>query len=182
MTLTLALTLPPASVLLQVLEGDASRPAQWWDGELFDAILHMHIHIHIYTHTHAGELFDAIILDVPCSSTGLLRTHPEVKLRQTEASVERLSQEQLQLLRTTWPLVRDGGELLYSTCSLLSDENEGVIERFMQGESQAESIRLALPLKKERDGSLMVRKAHGVLLLPAQRHQGGFAALLRKRP
>lgn len=85
--------------------GDLARPDAWWDGALFDAIL----------------------LDVPCSATGVIRRHPDIKLLRSPRDIGALAHRQRQLLETAWTLLRPGGRLLYATCSLLDEENEGVV-------------------------------------------------------
>jgi len=139
---------------VEVRLGDATNPKAWWDGEPFAAIL----------------------LDAPCSATGIMRTRPEVKYHQTAESVERLHHTQLAMMRALWPLLADGGEMLYTTCSLLSAENEEVVASFLDAEACATSVKL----KVRGDPKVYCHRDVGVLLLPARWHQGGFAALLRK--
>jgi 16S rRNA (cytosine967-C5)-methyltransferase len=85
--------------------GDLAQPEVWWDGVPFDAIL----------------------LDVPCSATGVIRRHPDIKLLRSPSDIGTLAQRQRQLLETAWTLLRPGGRLLYATCSLLDEENEAVV-------------------------------------------------------
>ena len=145
-----------ADLRVEVLEGDARKPAEWWNGVRFGAIL----------------------LDAPCSATGIMRTRPEVKVHQTPASVNSLRATQFEMLRSLWPLLRDGGELLYTTCSLLSAENEDVIAKFVKQEKEAKMVKITPPLAT--DGKEYLSRKHGVLFLPSRWHQGGFSALLRK--
>ena len=145
-----------ADLRVEVLEGDARKPAEWWNGVRFGAIL----------------------LDAPCSATGIMRTRPEVKVHQTPASVNSLRATQFEMLRSLWPLLRDGGELLYTTCSLLSAENEDVIAKFVKQEKEAKMVKITPPLAT--DGKEYLSRKHGVLLIPSRWHQGGFSALLRK--
>jgi 16S rRNA (cytosine967-C5)-methyltransferase len=91
-----------------VIDGDASRPGQWWDGRSFDRIL----------------------LDAPCSATGVIRRHPDVKLLRTGERLAPLERLQSELLQSLWPMLAPGGRLLYVTCSLLHRENDGQIEKF----------------------------------------------------
>ena len=90
-------------------EGDATRPTDWWDGQLFDRIL----------------------LDAPCSATGVIRRHPEIKLRRSVDDVETVTRLQGELLTSLWPLLAPGGRLVYATCSVLTRENAAQIGRFM---------------------------------------------------
>ena len=90
--------------------GDASRRTDWWDGAPFDRIL----------------------LDAPCSATGVIRRHPDIKLLRRAADIKRLAELQLQILDSLWPCLAVGGQLLYTSCSILRAENDSVIEAFLQ--------------------------------------------------
>lgn len=94
---------------VRVLQGDALQPQSWWDGQAFDRIL----------------------LDAPCSATGVIRRHPDIKILRTEAEVEKSSALQAELLQSIWPLLKTGGMMLYATCSVLKEENEEQIAKFM---------------------------------------------------
>ncbi len=80
----------------------------------------------------ATQHFDAILLDAPCSATGTIQAHPEIKLTQSKANIQQLTQQQHQLLTNLWPYVKPGGYLIYSTCSILSIENSASIQKFIQ--------------------------------------------------
>ena len=108
----LRLAVPRAS---RVCAGDATRPRAWWD----------------------GVPYDAVILDVPCSATGILRSRPEAKHQQDAQSLAQLEQTQATLLRALWPLLRPGGTLLYMTCSLLRAENDTPVSTFVRQHGQA---------------------------------------------
>lgn len=84
---------------------DAARPSDWWDGRSFDRIL----------------------LDAPCSGTGVIRRHPDIKLLRTPEDIGSMQARQIRLLRALWPLLRDGGMLLYVTCSIVPEENAQVV-------------------------------------------------------
>ena len=101
--------------------GDALAPHTWWDGRPFDRIL----------------------LDAPCSGTGVIRRHPDIKCLRKPSDIEQLARTQLTLLETLWPLLADGGELLYATCSVLPAENTGVVERFLDITPTASEIPIA---------------------------------------
>jgi 16S rRNA (cytosine967-C5)-methyltransferase len=94
----------------QVQAGDAREPAAWWDGRPFDAIL----------------------LDAPCTASGIVRRHPDVRWLRRDSDVTALAAVQRQLLDALWPLLKPGGRLLFATCSLFRDEGEGQIDAFMQ--------------------------------------------------
>jgi 16S rRNA (cytosine967-C5)-methyltransferase len=110
-----------------VIVGDAANPAGWWDGRPFERIL----------------------LDVPCSGTGVIRRHPDIKLLRRPDDIARLASMQLALLRSVFALLAPGGRLLYASCSVLRAENATVIESFLDAERTAldatESARLLLP-------------------------------------
>lgn len=102
---------------------DAAQPADWWDGRAFQLVL----------------------LDVPCSATGVIRRQPDIKWHRRETDLPGLLAEQARLLEACWPLLQVGGTLLYTTCSVLPEENAAQIERFMQGRVDCEA--LALPAR-----------------------------------
>jgi 16S rRNA (cytosine967-C5)-methyltransferase len=99
----------------RVVEADAGTPASWWDGRPYDRIL----------------------LDAPCSATGVIRRHPDIKSLRKEADIHELVTEQARLLRALWPLLKPGGMLLYATCSILPEENAHQIRRFLADHADA---------------------------------------------
>ena len=103
-----------------VLQGDAADPSGWWDGQPFDRIL----------------------LDAPCSATGVIRRHPDIRLHRTPVDIARLAATQARLLDALWPLLAPGGKLLYVTCSILPEENaqQLVAFRARQPDALAETI------------------------------------------
>ncbi len=111
----------------QVVVGDCVQPAAWWDGRPFDRIL----------------------LDVPCSGTGVIRRHPDIKLLRRADDIARFAAQQAALLRACWGLLAPGGRLVYASCSVLTAENAGVVRAFLAREPAAvemtESARLLLP-------------------------------------
>ncbi len=139
----------------QVRCGDAAAPDEWWDGTMFDRIL----------------------VDAPCSATGVIRRHPDIRFLRREADIDELQALQLRLLRALWPLLKPGGRLLYSTCSLLRAENETVVAAFLADEPTARELDLA----DSAAGELGVAQRHGVQLLPGQRATDGFYYALMTR-
>ncbi len=81
---------------------------------------------------HEGRSFDRILLDAPCSASGILRRHPDIRLLRQDADIPALANQQRRLLEALWPLLRPGGRLLYATCSIFREENELQIADFMQ--------------------------------------------------
>jgi 16S rRNA (cytosine967-C5)-methyltransferase len=111
----------------------------------------------------ADSLFDRAIVDAPCSSTGVIRRHPDIKLLRRATDIASLSEAQLEILQAAFRRLRPGGRLLYCTCSLLPQENEVVVQRFLQRQSTA---RVA-PMPRAADlapGAL--ERSVGVQLLP----------------
>jgi 16S rRNA (cytosine967-C5)-methyltransferase len=98
-----------------VAVGDALAVASWWDGRPYDRIL----------------------VDAPCSGTGVIRRHPDIKCLRRESDIAPLAARQLAMLEALWPLLAPGGRLLYVTCSILREENVGVIGRFLAGRPDA---------------------------------------------
>jgi 16S rRNA (cytosine967-C5)-methyltransferase len=101
----------------KLVAGDATAPAEWWDGEPFDRIL----------------------IDAPCSATGVIRRHPDIKVLRRPADVERAVALQARLLQALWPLLRAGGRLVYATCSVLKRENDEQIAAFRAAEPTIEA-------------------------------------------
>ncbi len=141
-----------------VIAGDAADTATWWDRRLFERIL----------------------LDAPCTASGVIRRHPDVKLLRRASDVESLCREQLRLLRGLWPLLAEGGRLLYVTCSVLRAENEQVVATFLDGEPTATSV--PIPASFGPAGVRMARNA-GIQVLPGEAGMDGFYyACMEKRP
>jgi 16S rRNA (cytosine967-C5)-methyltransferase len=98
-----------------IVMGDASTPDKWWDGQLFDRVL----------------------IDAPCSATGIIRRHPDIKWLRKAKDIDALVNLQRQILDAIWPLVKPGGTLLYATCSVLPEENHLQINDFLSRTSDA---------------------------------------------
>jgi 16S rRNA (cytosine967-C5)-methyltransferase len=103
-------TLHRLQLRAQVAAGDARNPATWWDGRPFDAIL----------------------LDAPCSASGIVRRHPDVRWLRRPDDLVALARLQDQMLDALWPLLAPGGRLLYATCSVFRSEGEERIDAFLQ--------------------------------------------------
>jgi 16S rRNA (cytosine967-C5)-methyltransferase len=100
------LPVPPSTA--RVLAADAARPDTWWDGQPFDRIL----------------------VDAPCSASGIVRRHPDVRWLRRRGDLATLVLQQQRMLEALWPVLRPGGKLLYVTCSVFPDEGEAIVERF----------------------------------------------------
>ncbi|MBX3708516.1 MAG: 16S rRNA (cytosine(967)-C(5))-methyltransferase RsmB [Gammaproteobacteria bacterium] len=90
-----------------------------------------------------GKLFDRILLDAPCSASGVVRRHPDIKLLRHPEDIALLAKEQYQLLTSLWPLLHVGGLLLYATCSILPEENTHVLQRFLALQPDAKEVQIA---------------------------------------
>jgi 16S rRNA (cytosine967-C5)-methyltransferase len=126
------------------LVGDATRPQQWWDGQAFDRIL----------------------LDAPCSASGIVRRHSDIKLLRTPEDISRLAALQGELLDALWPTLAPGGILLYATCSALPAENTEVISAFMARTPSASEQPIA--------ATWGMAQAYGRQLLPQPDGHDGF--------
>ncbi len=135
---------------------DATMPETWWDGQPFDRIL----------------------LDAPCTGSGVVRRHPDGKWLKREADILALARLQAQLIDALWPLLRPGGRLLYVTCSVFQAENAEQIEAALQRHSDMRRLRLHLPGDPASAGGQLFpggnRKTHN--------HDGYFLAMLEKSP
>ena len=141
-----------------IIAADASKPEQWWDGTPFDGIL----------------------LDAPCSASGVIRRHPDIKLLRRMTDIANLAARQLAMLEALWPTLARGGTLLYVTCSVIAAENDEVTGRFLAEHGDAFENDV-LPNNNIRD--LMHRKACGYQILPGSAGLDGFyyAALQKKK-
>ncbi|MFT4711789.1 MAG: 16S rRNA (cytosine967-C5)-methyltransferase [Candidatus Azotimanducaceae bacterium] len=121
-----------------------------------------------------AELFDRILLDAPCSATGIIRRHPDIKLLRRESDIDKLAATQAKLLNVAWDLLKVGGKLLYSTCSILPEENEDIVSAFCHSNTDA--------IVDELSVSWGIQTTTGRQLLPtASSHDGFFYARLIKK-
>lgn len=119
-----------------------------------------------------GELFDRILLDVPCSASGIVRRHVDIKWLRQPGDLKKFSETQYDLLRNAWRMLADRGKLLYVTCSIFEDENNDVIDKFKKVNSNATEIEITLPSNIEHQKNQ---------LLPSEIHDGLFYALFEKK-
>ena len=87
-----------------------------------------------------GELFDRLLIDAPCSASGVIRRHPDIKLLRKKTDIKNLAEQQLTILTKLWPLLKNKGKLIYSTCSIFPDENENLISQFLLSHPDAKTI------------------------------------------
>lgn len=124
--------------------------------------------------------FDRVLLDVPCSATGIIRRHPDIKLLRQREDVDKLRDVQRVLIHKAFDLLKPGGELLYSTCSILRQENDQVIARFLETQEDASLIPLKHPLA-DQPGEFLLNTDFGLQFLPTRDdHDGFYYAALRK--
>jgi len=126
------------------LAADAGDPQAWWDGRCFERIL----------------------LDAPCSASGVVRRHPDIKLLRRAGDLPELARQQQRLLEALWPLLGSGGILLYVTCSVFRQENSGVVQAFLAAQPDARLLPIDVPWGRPVDG--------GRQLLPGEHGMDGF--------
>lgn len=137
---------------LQLRVGDAGDPSSWWDGRPFQRIL----------------------LDAPCSATGIARRQPDVRLHRRAGDITDLAWQQARLLEALWPLLAPGGRLLYVVCSVLRAESQSVLQPFLAAHADARTVPLDLAGAHPLDGG-------AVQLLPDREGGDGFAYALLER-
>lgn len=152
------------SDVAELRAADAAEPASWWDGKPFNRIL----------------------LDVPCSATGVIRRHPDIKLLRRSDDIAALASRQSQLLRTAWTLLQPGGRLLYASCSALQAETTAVIEDFLRTEPRARDAtgeRLqALPSFAQALDEGTCAGANGLRIAAGSAGMDGFYYALLEKP
>jgi len=107
-----------ADLSADVIRADAAMPAAWWDGVPFDRIL----------------------LDAPCSALGVIRRHPDIRLRKSPSDIDKLPQLQARLLNSAWGLLARGGRLVYATCTVTRSENRDLVGAFLEATADAECV------------------------------------------
>jgi 16S rRNA (cytosine967-C5)-methyltransferase len=135
-----------------IINNDGLDPAKWWDGKPFDRIL----------------------LDAPCSATGVIRRHPDIKLLRTPEDITAITTVQHDLLNALWPLLSANGIMVYATCSIIPEENELQIAAFMQRHPDCQAISLNKPWGHALN--------YGIQILPGENHMDGFfySVLMKK--
>ncbi|MEO7885468.1 MAG: 16S rRNA (cytosine(967)-C(5))-methyltransferase RsmB [Polaromonas sp.] len=134
--------------------GDAGQPDTWWDGRAFDAIL----------------------LDAPCTASGIVRRHPDVRWLRRPTDIAQLADIQAHLLKMLWPLLKPGGRLLYCTCSVFRAEGDNQVQTFLTHHTDA--------LLRPSPGHLLPQSGAQATVFPdnlMREHDGFYYALLEKR-
>jgi 16S rRNA (cytosine967-C5)-methyltransferase len=135
----------------RILHDDAIKPSSWWNGELYDRIL----------------------VDAPCSATGVIRRHPDIRFHRELDNLESLISIQRSLLKNLWPLLKVGGKLLYVTCSIMSIENDRSVETLLKTNNNIELDNIKI--------SCGVQTEYGVQILPGESNMDGFYFSLLKK-
>jgi 16S rRNA (cytosine967-C5)-methyltransferase len=143
-----------ASRDVEVVRGDAAVPAEWWNGRPYDRIL----------------------ADVPCSASGVVRRHPDGKWLRRATDIAVFARGQDRILEALWPLLARGGKMLYATCSLFAEENEGRIAQFLARHAEALRETITFPADVLHSGGQLLPSPSAAV----HNQDGFFYALLRK--
>jgi len=128
---------------VDIKQGDATNPSKWWDGIPFDRIL----------------------LDAPCSATGVIRRHPDIRWLRKSSDIDNLAALQREILEALWTTLKPGGTMLYATCSILPKENKDQIKRFVAETDDATLVPLIKTETSENPGRQ---------ILPGEQQMDGF--------
>ncbi len=139
------------NVEANLITSDISQPDEWWHGEQYDRIL----------------------LDAPCSATGVIRRHPDIKSLRWDTDIADLAATQHDILDAIWPLLKPGGLMLYATCSILKAENEEQMLSFLQRTDNAEEIKITADWGREQ-------KVGRQILTGDEQMDGFYYALIKK--
>lgn len=140
-------------VKAKLIVGNAAQ-SDWWDGQAFDRIL----------------------ADVPCSASGIVRRHVDIKWLRRESDITSFAKQQAEILPSLWQMLAKGGKLLYVTCSIFQEENQDQVDEFLSQHADAKQLPL-LQLNQSAPSNMLVRDSQ---LIPSAPHDGFFYALLQK--
>jgi 16S rRNA (cytosine967-C5)-methyltransferase len=129
----------------ELIVADARDSEQWW---------------------HGSDQFDRIMIDAPCSASGVIRRHPDIKTLRRDTDIQPLTKLQSEILMSAWPMLKPGGELLYITCSIFADENQNQIKAFLANSADAREIKIDVNWGEVCE--------YGRQLLPGERDADGF--------
>lgn len=135
----------------KVIIGSATNPFVWWDGRPYHKIL----------------------LDAPCTGTGIMRRKPDIPWIKRNEDIVTLSNDSFQMLKQLWTMLDNNGQLLFATCSALAEENDLVIDRFLQETNNAEALDFQIPLQH-------INTLHGKQILPTAKNDSLYYCLLQK--
>lgn len=136
--------------------------------------LHAHLKCSDLTATKSWwneKLFDRILLDAPCSASGVVRRHVDIKWLRRPRDIDMFAKQQKIMLQAMWQLLKKGGKLLYATCSIFPDENQRVIDDFIKEHSDAKEVKWSVDSKYSK---------YENQLIPSENHDGFFYALFEK--
>lgn len=136
----------------KVVAGDAGAPKGWW----------------------SGRPFDRILIDAPCSASGVLRRRPDVRLHRRESDIAAMQTQQRRILAALWPLLAPGGRLVYITCSVLRAENEAIVGELLATQADAQAVAFTLPAGQSAAVGWQILPGDGDL-------DGMYYAVLQKR-
>ncbi len=137
----------------KLLVGDASKPKEWF----------------------SGDNYDAILVDIPCSASGVIRRHPDIKLLRRESDIMPLLALQRKILDALWRLLKPGGKMLYCTCSIFREENEIQIAKFLQRHPECVEVDICNAAWGER-------RPNGRQILTGSANMDGFYYALLSKP
>jgi len=136
----------------KIVIGDAGAPTGWWKGQPFDRIL----------------------IDAPCSASGVLRRRPDVRLHRRESDIVPMQAQQRRILAALWPLLAPGGRLIYITCSVLRAENEVMVGELLTAHAEARAVAFTLPVGQAASVGWQILPGDGDL-------DGMYYAVLQKQ-
>jgi len=145
-------------LIANLLEGDASS-SEWFDRSTLEA-----------------KPFERILADVPCSASGIVRRHVDIKWLRREVDLTYFTSQQAKILANLWQLLAKGGKLLYVTCSIFNEENQGQVDNFLKNNMNAIQLPFEFPMTYLQTG---ISQINGQLI-PSNAHDGFYYALLQK--